>query len=792
MEEISQALQEQLSTLNPPQRAAVTNIEGPMLVIAGAGSGKTRVLTYRIAYLLSKGVKPYNILALTFTKKAAQEMKERIAKIVGDNVARQLWMGTFHSIFAKILRMEAESLGLSSSFTIYDTADSQSLIKSIVKEMKLDDKVYKPSQVLSAISAAKNDLVTPQAYANDANFAARDRASQRTQTGAIYARYAAECRKANALDFDDLLLYTNRLFKDNEEVLHKYQDKFRFLLVDEYQDTNRSQYIIIRRLVERHRNICVVGDDAQSIYSFRGARIENILSFSQDYPDYHLYKLEQNYRSTQNIVDAANSLISQNTNQIHKTIFSAGDEGEKIHILAMHSDIDEAAYIGKEIASRIRYEHLSPSDFAVLYRANVQSRNVEEQLRLAGIPCRIYGGQAFYQRKEVKDVIAYFRLAVNQTDMESLRRVINYPARGIGDTTQEKIFRYASENNISAWDAMTLEHLTAIGLNNGTIKKVLGFRSIIEDLIATAAEVPANMFAKEAIRKSGIINDLNAQKDDRDGKERLDNVNELINAVEMFAQQQEEEGEPADINTYLTDVALVSDVENDKNERNSVSLMTIHSSKGLEFPYVFIIGVEEEIFPSSQSSQNPVQLEEERRLFYVAITRAMKAVTITYTTSRFMYGNRTSARPSRFISDIDDKYCDKRTQSEPSYNVSRSSENTWQNRYQQGSYGQRSSYGNNYNNNRHESSRPIIVPKQMKRVIPTPNASAPTMNVNSDGIEYGNQKIYVGSRVMHDTFGVGEVKGIDGVGASTKLTIEFRNVGTKHLLLKFARLKVVE
>lgn len=768
---------EYLDTLNNPQKEAVTNINGPMLVIAGAGSGKTRVLTMRIAYLLEHGVKPYNILALTFTNKAAREMKERIANIVGTEVASHLWMGTFHSIFAKILRYEAQNLGFTSDFTIFDAQDSKSLIKKIIKARNLDDKIYKPSNVQNAISMAKNELISPTTYANSDNYIARDKQAKRPLTAQIYAEYVRECRKCNALDFDDLLLYTNVLFRDHSDVLAKYQDKFKYLLVDEYQDTNFSQYVIIKRLVAQNHNICVVGDDAQSIYSFRGARIENILSFNKDYPEMKLYKLEQNYRSTQNIVNAANSLISRNQGQIKKTVFSENDEGEKVHVTSAYSDNEEAEMVCNDIHKRMIYEHLQPSDFAILYRTNAQSRTFEENLRKMNVRYKIYGGLAFYQRKEIKDVLAYFRLSLNHNDDESFRRIINYPTRSIGLTTLQKIEQIASVYNISLWEAIEPQRLSAAGFNQSTISKISNFASLISTFGIQATQLDVYQYAAEVVSQSGIMKDLTENKNDLDGKERFENINGLMSGIKEFSDRQQETGEDATLRTYLEEVALISDLDNDHNdEHDHITLMTIHSSKGLEFSNIYIVGAEDEIFPGQQSASNPIAIEEERRLFYVALTRAKRSATISYALSRFYNGNRQQGHPSRFIADIESCFVDRPT----SMNVEHPNINTLF------SYNSRSEFSNRYkfqNTSQRSHSSSFRRVAQASQISEPSNAQSTTTNT---GKQYS-----VGDRVVHETFGRGTILAIEGAGQSTKLRIEFEHVGIKHLLLKFARLKAL-
>ncbi len=767
-----------LDTLNDAQRNAVMATEGPVLVIAGAGSGKTRVLTMRVAYLLEQGVAPYNILALTFTNKAAREMKERIAQIVGDETASQLWMGTFHSIFARILRFEADVLGLNRDFTIYDSQDSKNVIKHIIKEMGLDDKTYKLSTVASAISQAKNDLVSPQMYANNSNYIERDKAAKRPRTVEIYSRYNTALHKSNALDFDDLLFSMHILLRDHEDVLQKYQNRFRYVMVDEYQDTNMAQYVIVKRLVEKHRNLCVVGDDAQSIYSFRGARIENILGLGNDYADLQVFKLEQNYRSTQKIVGAANSLIEHNNGRLKKTVFSMADEGEPIRICSAQSDTDEAALVCRDIALRMRNEGLVPSDFAVLYRTNAQSRAFEDSFRKNHVPYKIFGGLAFYQRKEIKDLLAYFRLAVNHDDSESLRRIINYPARGIGQTTVDKLSAFASAHDTNLWNAMQPASMAEGGLSAATASKVSRFASLIEMFSMQSEQLNAYEFAAEVLSQSGIMKDLNDSRNDAEGKERYDNVNELMNTLKGFAETRLESGEDTSIRAYLEEVALISDLDSDNTSNQQVRLMTIHSSKGLEFRNVYIVGVEQETFPGQNCSTDVRQMEEERRLFYVALTRAKISATISYCLTRFQYGERRFCHPSCFIADIDREYVER----PESLNADRPrSSFSYSRPLASGGSSAPSAY-----------SRPQGYQRPMqssfRRTSPMPSQFKPASQISSVAAPSGDT-FAVGMRVVHETFGRGVIEAIEGSMPNTKLKIIFDNVGSKLLLLKFARLR---
>ncbi|NLJ44440.1 MAG: UvrD-helicase domain-containing protein, partial [Bacteroidales bacterium] len=645
-----------LDDLNEAQRQAVINTEGPALVIAGAGSGKTRVLTYRIVHLLQKNIPANRILALTFTNKAAKEMKDRISAIVSPDIARYLWMGTFHSIFARILRAEGSRLGYKSNFTIYDASDSKSLVRTIIKEMNLDDNIYKPGVISARISTAKNDLVTANMYASDASMQAYDKSSRMPLLSDIYKAYTARCFKANAMDFDDLLLNTNILFRDFPEVLAAYQDKFRYILVDEYQDTNFSQYLIVRKLSAAHRNICVVGDDAQSIYSFRGARIENILEFKNDYSDYRLFKLEQNYRSTQTIVNAANAIIANNEGQIHKKVFSENEQGEKIQVMQALTDTEEGINISSDIFDKRYSRQLKWSDFAILYRTNAQSRIFEETLRRRNIPYKIYGGLSFYERKEIKDILAYFRMVINPEDEEALKRTINYPKRGIGDTSVDKLADLSSLNNISVWQvAMGIAGYPG-HFNQGTVKKITVYTDLINSFRLNLSETDAYSKAREIAMGSGIMKELREGKSPEEVS-RYENLEELLNGIKIFTEAAETNGEPSTLEAYLANVALLTDQDNEKDEdRDKVTLMTMHSAKGLEFKYVYIAGMEDNLFPSPLSAGNPRELEEERRLFYVAVTRAGKMATLSYALNRYKWGNLEHSGPSRFLKEIDQKF----------------------------------------------------------------------------------------------------------------------------------------
>ncbi len=748
-----------INELNENQREAVVNTEGPTLVIAGAGSGKTRVLTYRIAHLLSKGIPAYRILALTFTNKAAREMQKRIATLVGQSNASNLWMGTFHSIFSKILRVEAEHLGYSSNFTIYDSQDSKNLIKSIVKDLRLDEKVYKPNDVLGRISMAKNNLIVAQAYAQSAKIVAADQAAKKPMIAEIYKYYQMRCRQSDVMDFDDLLLQTNILFRDFPEVLEKYQKKFDYILVDEYQDTNYSQYLIIKKLAEQHKNICVVGDDAQSIYSFRGARIENILNFRNDYPGYKLCKLEQNYRSTTTIVDAANSIISRNKEQIPKKTFSENEEGDKIRVMKAMSDKEEGFQVAQEIFRISQNEQTDFCDFAILYRTNAQSRIMEEALRKRNIPYKIYGGLSFYQRKEIKDLLAYLRLTVNQNDEEALKRIINYPRRGIGDTTIDKLKEVAQKYNASIWTVLCNLNKVPGAVSAATAAKLTHFRQLIEGFTEVAKEENAYETTYRIAKTSGIIEDLSSD-DTPEGVSRKENIQELLNAVKDFSETAYNEGRDDKLPSFLEGVALLTDQDSEKPEdNNKVTLMTIHSAKGLEFENVFIVGMEEELFPAQQSAYTPAALEEERRLFYVALTRAEKRVVMTYSTSRYKNGNVVYPRPSRFIAEIDPVFLD------GFFTPARSSED-----------------------------RQLKVPGRVERMArpslpPREHVELPEVDTSKLRPISGDS-VVPGMIIYHPNFGVGKVITLDGLGVNKKAKVLFPKHGQKVLLLKFAKLYV--
>ena len=817
-----------LEDLNEEQRAAVLYTEGPALVIAGAGSGKTRVLTYKIAHLMNEGYAPWNILALTFTNKAAAEMKNRISRFVG-NGARGLWMGTFHSIFSRILRMEAESIGFTHNFTIYDASDSKSLLKSIIKEMQLDDKTYKPGTVQSHISNAKNRLMLPSAYASDPQVRKADDAARMPAISDIYRRYWERCRQADAMDFDDLLVYTWLLFDQHPEVRAKYADQFRYVLVDEYQDTNFAQHAIVWQLTAEHQHVCVVGDDAQSIYSFRGANIDNILKFTQQYTGARLFKLQQNYRSTQTIVKAANSLIAKNSEQIRKEVFSEKDEGEAIRVYCAYSDVEEGEIVANKITELHRRKDIPYSQQAILYRTNAQSRIFEEALRKRSIPCRIYGGISFYQRKEIKDIIAYFRLAVNPNDEEALKRVINYPARGIGNTTVNKIVEAATGAGVSLWQVLGAPLEYGLTINKGTHAKLQSFRELIEGFMGEASVRNAYDLGQDIIRQSGIMNDI-MQDRTPEGLSRQENLEEFASSIHDFCATREEEGnEHILLSDFLSEVSLLSEMDMDKGDsenEDKLTLMTIHSAKGLEFRVVYVVGMEENLFPSPMAQESYRQMEEERRLFYVALTRAEEHCFLSFARSRFRYGKTEFSNPSRFLKDIDPHYLNMPdagvpTRREPSEKTrsERLPFSSWRNpdcdNYQSSSpYEQRMAtsrqssfrddeladrgYSSTSGYRHYEERTPFrqqatpppvrpTIPQGMKRVVPTPASQRPASATQPQP----NGGLQAGQVIEHERFGIGDVLRVEGTGDNMKATIRFRNVGEKQLLLRFARFKVV-
>jgi len=774
-----------LKELNAAQYEAVVNTAGPALVIAGAGSGKTRVLTYRVAYLLNQGIYPSQIICLTFTNKAAREMKERIARVVGEEPARHLWMGTFHSIFARILRTESEWLGYPSSYTIYDTLDAKSLIKSIIHEMDLDDQRYKPGEVLGRISWAKNNLITPQGYKNHPQISSHDASTRRPQLAEIYQTYCIRCKKSGAMDFDDLLLNTNILFRDFPQILAKYQEKFRFLLVDEYQDTNHSQYLIVNRLAALHQNVCVVGDDSQSIYSFRGARIENILNFQTDYPGHKLFKLEQNYRSTKIIVDAANSLIAKNRGQIKKNVWSDNESGQNIRVVNCVTDMEEGFFVSNSILDSYLSEQQQYSEFAILYRTNAQSRIFEEALRKRNIPYRVYGGISFYQRKEIKDMLAYLRLAVNHSDDEAFKRVINYPARGIGDVTLDKIEHYAALKEISMMQAIEETGAPEMELNKGTQHKLSTFAALIAGFASIAAEQNAFEATQHISIASGMRKDL-FNGNSPEEKSRYENLEALLNGIKEFTETAVNENKTSTLVDYLENVSLLTDLDNDKPEdRNKVTIMTMHSAKGLEFNNVYIVGVEEELFPSKMSFESPEELEEERRLFYVAITRARKRVHISFAQNRYRWGTPTSCQPSRFLRDIDPKFLD--MPAEASMRSKPANYDDYDDWDHNASNTQRFKGGKTF------SGKPGAKTTAAKPAfIPPKKPVTANRTVNADFKADNPDQIQSGMMVEHGLFGTGKVLQVEGIAPNRKATVFFQTLGEeKQLLLKFAKLRIV-
>ena len=844
-----------LSQLNESQRVAVEYCDGASLVIAGAGSGKTRVLTYKIAWLLEKGkepgndpIRPWNILALTFTNKAAREMKERIGRLVGEEEARYLQMGTFHSVFARILRAEAEKIGYNPNFTIYDQSDARSLVKTIIKEMGLDDKVYKPSSVADRISMAKNHLLLPQAYQQSA-WASDDASQKRPQVSNIYIRYAQRCQQANAMDFDDLLVQTWVLFQNHEDVRRKYVEKFHFVLVDEYQDTNFAQQAIVYQLTKERQKVCVVGDDAQSIYSFRGANIDNILNFQSQYTNARLFKLEQNYRSTQLIVQAANSLIRRNERQIPKNVFSKNEHGERLQLKPAYSDKEEAMIVTQDIKRLRKQDHCNWSDFAILYRTNSQSRSFEEQMRRDNIPYRIYGGLSFYQRKEIKDVIAYFRLIANPNDEEAFKRIINYPSRGIGDTTIGKIIQTAQAYGVSLWQVIKEPVLFPMDVSKGTMTKIQAFRELIEGWIGRINTEDAYTLGHDIIMTSGISKDIYSGRNPEDIS-RQENLEEFLSGMQDFVESRKEEdmGDEIYLPDFLQEVALLTDLDSDEGDSNDkVTLMTIHSAKGLEFPTVFVVGLEENIFPSPMCTNSMRELEEERRLLYVAITRAEKHCILTCAQNRFRYGRMEYDTPSRFIRDIDPELLDVHSESGGGSSLFGSSSHKAYNRYDGGAYGTGNTGGYSRTSRGYESEgpewmqnpRPVatqfkadpkpraVAPRQPEKPVDPfgegfkrlyqqqtgkplsasgspQSASRPTVPSSGNfrpvnravpprpmATDASASDLREGVTIEHQRFGIGTVVKIEGTGENTKATVEFRNTGTKQLLLKFAKFKII-
>lgn len=782
-----------IEELNESQRAAVLYGDGPSLVIAGAGSGKTRVLTYKIAYLLENGYNPWNILALTFTNKAAREMKERIARQVGEQRARYLWMGTFHSVFSRILRAEASHIGFTSQFTIYDSADSKSLLRSIIKEMGLDEKTYKPGSVQARISNAKNHLVSPSGYAANKEAYEADAAAKMPAIRDIYSRYWERCRQAGAMDFDDLLVYTYILFRDFPEVLARYREQFRYVLVDEYQDTNYAQHSIVLQLTKENQRVCVVGDDAQSIYSFRGADIDNILYFTKIYPDTKVFKLEQNYRSTQTIVRAANSLIEKNERQIPKEVFSEKERGEAIGVFQAYSDVEEGDIVTNKIAQLRREHDYGYSDFAILYRTNAQSRVFEEAFRKRSMPYKIYGGLSFYQRKEIKDIIAYFRLVVNPNDEEAFKRIINYPARGIGDTTVGKIIKAATDNNVSLWTVLCDPITYGLTINKNTHTKLQGFRELIEQFMTEVAEKNAYEIGTAIIRQSGIINDV-CQDNSPENLSRKENIEELVNGMNDFCAMRQEEGNTnVSLIDFLSEVSLLTDQDSDKEgDGEKVTLMTVHSAKGLEFRNVFVVGLEENLFPSGMAGDSPRAMEEERRLFYVAITRAEEHCFLSFAKTRFRYGKMEFGSPSRFLRDIDTRFLQLpqeaalgRSVDEGAGRFRREMEEGYSRRPSAERFSARPSADRPQRERPKEQIIAPTVPRNLKRVSGTTVSPSAAPGAGITGVQPGQT-------IEHERFGIGQVIRVEGSGDNAKATIHFRNAGDKQLLLRFARFKVIE
>lgn len=773
-------MEDYISQLNPQQQEAVLYTDGPSLVIAGAGSGKTRVLTYKIVHLLSHGYEPWRILALTFTNKAAREMRERIEKLVGSQVASKLWMGTFHSIFSRILRTNAERIGYKRDFTIYDTADSKSLIKTIIKDMDLDDKVYKPATVMSTISTAKNALISPEKYASTAEIIEADKRARRPLLHAIYKAYRNRCFVAGAMDFDDLLYYTNVLLRDNPDILHHYQEYFKYILVDEYQDTNFAQHLIVSQICQENQNLCVVGDDAQSIYSFRGANIRNILNLKNSYPNLQIFKLEQNYRSTQNIINAANSLIEKNTEQIRKQVFSCNDVGSRIEVVQSYSDYEESFLVANRISQLRMTQHDSLEEYAILYRTNAQSRILEESLRKRNIPYRIYGGLSFYQRKEIKDAIAYFRLSINPNDDEALKRIINYPARGIGETTINKLTRCALDNCVSIWEIINNLSQFEIGINSGTAKKLTAFRDMITSFIemnnqGLDAEIVATNIIKETQLLSILISDRTPES-----ISKQENLSELTNGVKEFVASKKEEGNEEDISLtdFLAEVSLATDQDTQDSAEERVTLMTVHAAKGLEFSNVFIVGVEEELFPSAMSCSTQSEIEEERRLLYVAITRAKSFCMISYASSRFRNGQTVTCSPSRFIRDINPQFLQLSAGSNLN---SRQAVNPF------GNY--RSSFTSRSYSSSTQSSHGASKTDNFTSKSTTNNQQ----RANSSSITgiHSASELSIGMTIEHSRFGTGVIINVDNKSVDARIVVKFNNIGEKTLLLKFAKFNII-
>ena len=762
-----------LNSLNEAQRAPTLHKDGPLIVIAGAGSGKTRVLTYRIAYLMSQGIDPFSILALTFTNKAAREMKNRIGDLVGESEAKNLWMGTFHSVFARILRTEADKLGFPSNFTIYDTQDSDRLISSIIKEKGLDKDIYKFKQIRSRISAFKNSLITVKAYFNDSDLQESDSMSKRPEMGSIYREYVDRCFKAGAMDFDDLLLRTNELLNRHPDVLAKYQDRFRYILVDEYQDTNHSQYLIVRALSDRYQNICVVGDDAQSIYAFRGANINNILNFQKDYSDVSLYRLEQNYRSTKTIVNAANSIISYNKNKIDKVVWTSNDKGDLVRINRLATDSEEGRYVASSIFAFKMEEQRKNDDFAILYRTNAQSRAMEDALRKRDIPYRIYGGLSFYQRKEIKDILAYLRLVVNPNDEESLKRIINYPPRGIGQTTVDKLVVASKNHNLPLFETLDRARELGVPINSGTLEKLMNFSTLIKRFQIENESFNAFEITDLITKKVGIVQEL--KKDATpEGIARIENIEELLNGIRDFTEGQLEIVDSSgNLAEFLQDVALATDLDKDEDPNiDRVALMTIHLAKGLEFPYVFIVGLEEDLFPSAMSLNTRSELEEERRLFYVAMTRAKERVFLSYTLSRYRWGKLIDSEPSRFIEEIDSQYVD---------HIKPKDDYSFKPLIKASIFDNPLEVKKDFKVKERTISSPTF--SQLKKLRKIDNNQPLQVNQDVKGLEEGMM-------VEHARFGKGVIENIEGKGQDRKALISFKDFGKKNLLLRFAKLKI--
>ena len=762
-----------LNSLNEAQRAPTLHKDGPLIVIAGAGSGKTRVLTYRIAYLMSQGIDPFSILALTFTNKAAREMKSRIGDLVGESEAKNLWMGTFHSIFARILRIEADKLGFPSNFTIYDTQDSDRLISSIIKEKGLDKDIYKFKQIRSRISAFKNSLITVKAYFNDSDLQESDSMSKRPEMGSIYREYVDRCFKAGAMDFDDLLLRTNELLNRHPDVLAKYQDRFRYILVDEYQDTNHSQYLIVRALSDRYQNICVVGDDAQSIYAFRGANINNILNFQKDYSDVSLYRLEQNYRSTKTIVNAANSIISYNKNKIDKVVWTSNDKGDLVRINRLATDSEEGRHVASSIFAFKMEEQRKNDDFAILYRTNAQSRAMEDALRKRDIPYRIYGGLSFYQRKEIKDILAYLRLVVNPNDEESLKRIINYPPRGIGQTTVDKLVVASKNHNLPLFETLDRARELGVPINSGTLEKLMNFSTLIKRFQIENESFNAFEITDLITKKVGIVQEL--KKDATpEGIARIENIEELLNGIRDFTEGQLEIVDSSgNLAEFLQDVALATDLDKDEDPNiDRVALMTIHLAKGLEFPYVFIVGLEEDLFPSAMSLNTRSELEEERRLFYVAMTRAKERAFLSYTLSRYRWGKLIDSEPSRFIEEIDSQYVD---------HIKPKDDYSFKPLIKSSIFDNPLEVKKDFKAKERTISSPTF--SQLKKLRKIDNNQPLQVNQDVKGLEEG-------MTVEHARFGKGVIENIEGKGQDRKALISFKDFGKKNLLLRFAKLKI--